>query len=70
MERYDVNNHLFYDGYNLDNAILANPEFVNYVLKLINKHVFCGKGHFFIIFEFSWLLDELIFLTELSCLFS
>jgi S-adenosylmethionine/arginine decarboxylase-like enzyme len=58
MERYDVNNHLFYDGYNLDNAILANPEFVNYVLKLINKHVFCGKGHLTLIPYFDGKVKE------------
>ena len=44
MEKYDVNNHLFYDGYNLDNKVIGDPTFVNDLLKEINKNVFEDKG--------------------------
>ena len=44
MEKYDVENHLFYDGYNLDNELLANPETINSLLETINKYIFQNKG--------------------------
>ena len=44
MEKYDVDNHLFYDGYKLDNKLLANPSFVNALLEEVNKYIFKDKG--------------------------
>ena len=44
MERYDVQNHLFYDGYDLNNELLGNPEFVRFLMDQINKYVFANKG--------------------------
>lgn len=44
MERYDVQNHLFYDGYDLNNELLGNPEFVRFLMEQINKYVFANKG--------------------------
>lgn len=44
MEKYDVENHLFYDGYNVDNELLANPEAINSLLEEINKYIFSDKG--------------------------
>ena len=44
MEKYNVENHLFYDGYNLDNEILSNPEAINSLLETINKYIFLNKG--------------------------
>ena len=44
MEKYNIENHLFYDGYNLDNQLLANPEAINLLLDAINKYIFSNKG--------------------------
>jgi len=44
MENYNVENHLFYDGYDLNNELLSNPEFVNQLLLLINEYIFDNKG--------------------------
>ena len=44
MERYNVENHLFYDGYDLDNELLRNPDFVKELLEKINERVFDNQG--------------------------
>lgn len=44
MEKYDVEKHLFYDGYSLDNKLLEDPLFVNALLEEINKYIFRSKG--------------------------
>ncbi len=44
MEKYDVENHLFYDGYKIDNKLLSNPIFIQKLLEEINKYIFRGKG--------------------------
>ncbi len=37
MEKYNVENHLFYDGYDLDNNLLGSIDFVKNILEDINK---------------------------------
>ena len=44
MEKYNVPNHLFYDGYDLNKQQLSNYQFIYNVLALINKYVFNNKG--------------------------
>ena len=44
MERYNVKNHLFYDGYELDNGLLSDPNYVSNLLNWINVDVFDNKG--------------------------
>ncbi len=44
MEKYNVQNHLFYDGYDLDNRTLGDPDFVKKLLEKVNQSVFNGKG--------------------------
>ena len=44
MNKYDVKNHLFYDGYNLDNTMLGNIKFINELLEEVNQSVFNGEG--------------------------
>ena len=44
MEIYNVSNHLFYDGYDIDNKLLKNKEFIKKLLETINESVFDGKG--------------------------
>ena len=44
MNKYNVKNHLFYDGYDLDNSVIENPQFVNSLLEKINQSVFNGEG--------------------------
>jgi len=53
MEKYDVDNHLFYDGYNLDNELIGNPKFIKDLLEKVNKSVFnnTGKVHLFPYFD-------------------
>ncbi|MBR3199243.1 MAG: S-adenosylmethionine decarboxylase [Bacilli bacterium] len=44
MERYNVINHLFYDGYDLDNELLSNSSFVRELLETVNAKIFDNKG--------------------------
>ena len=44
MEKYDVDKHLFYDGYKLDNRLIGNPAFINDLLEAINKYIFNDEG--------------------------
>ena len=44
MEKYEVKNHLFYDGYNLSEEQLSSYQFIYRLLELINKYVFDNKG--------------------------
>lgn len=44
MERFDVRNHLFYDGYDLENELLENPEFIKNIMEQINQKVFDNRG--------------------------
>ena len=44
MEKYNVDNHLFYDGYKLDNNVIGNPEYIEGLLRSVNKHVFDNEG--------------------------
>ena len=39
MEKYDVEGHLFFDGYKLDNRLLSDPKFVQELLEAINKYI-------------------------------
>lgn len=58
MEKYNVNRHLFYDGYKLDNYLIGNPEFVNYLLKEINKYIFHNEGKLKLIPYFNGKVKE------------
>lgn len=44
MERYEVKNHLFYDGYEIDNGLLSDTNYVSNLLNWINVDVFDNKG--------------------------
>ena len=44
MEKYDVDNHLFYDGYDIDNKLLSNLEFISNLVQLISKEIFGNSG--------------------------
>lgn len=44
MNKYDVKKHLFYDGYDLDNVMLGNIQFINNLLEEINNNIFSGEG--------------------------
>lgn len=44
MEKYNVENHLFYDGYNLEEKELKDPKFVQNVMEMINHYIFSDKG--------------------------
>ena len=44
MEKYNVENHLFYDGYDLDNNLLGSIDFVKNILEDINKSYFLNQG--------------------------
>lgn len=44
MERYEVVNHLFYDGYELDNGLLSDTNYVSNLLNWINKDIFDNQG--------------------------
>ena len=44
MEKFDVYNRLFYDGYDLDNKLLGDSNYIRNLLELINTNVFNSKG--------------------------
>lgn len=44
MEKYDVKNHLFYDGYGLKEEELADPNFIGRFINLINEKLFDNRG--------------------------
>lgn len=44
MENYNVDNHLFFDGYNLNESYLKDPSFVSEVMNSINHYIFSDKG--------------------------
>ena len=44
VEKFDVYNRLFYDGYDLDNKLLGDSNYIRNLLELINTNVFNSKG--------------------------
>ncbi len=58
MEKYDVKNHLFYDGYGLSKEKLRENRFILILLGIIKKHIFNGKGIVRIIPYFNGKVEE------------
>ena len=53
MEKYDIKNRLFYDGYNLDNSLLESKEFMTNLMDEVNQKIFDNKGSILIIPYFN-----------------
>ncbi len=53
MEKYNVKNHLFYDGYNLNECDLKDKQYIDDFLKKVNKYIFNNKGKITIIPYFN-----------------
>lgn len=58
MEKYEVKNHLFYDGYELNEHDLENPLFIEKFMKKVNKELFNNKGKIIIIPYFNGKVKE------------
>ena len=58
MERYDIKNHLFFDGYDLTEECLKDVEYLTDFINKINANVFDNKGKITIIPYFNGKIKE------------
>ena len=58
MEKYEVKNHLFYDGYDLKEEDLKNPDFIEKFMKMVDEKIFDNKGKITIIPYFNGKVKE------------
>ena len=58
MERYDIKNHLFFDGYDLTEECLKDVEYLTDFINKINANAFDNKGKITIIPYFNGKIKE------------